>query len=384
VELPSSNGFNAIFVCVDRLTKMAHFIPTNTTVTAEESAELYLKQVFQLHGLPGDIVSDRGAQFTSKFTRRLLELLDIRGNKSTSHHPQSDGQTERVNQTLEQYLRIYCDYQQGNWNELLPLAEFVYNNSESASTKMTPFFANHGFHPRCTLKISTTEDSTNPTAEDWAAKLQEVHAQLRKNLQEAQKQYKRQYDKGVKDPPTFQVGDKVWLTRRNIKTTRPSQKLDVKRLGPFKILKVIGESKLAYKLELPKHMRIHPVFHVSLLEPYHANILPGREQPEPPPEEIEGEEEWEVKEVLDSKIVRGRLRYLVDWEGYSEDQRSWEPAEFLKHALKAITAFHRRHPNRPSLTDLPKCRHRSSGVRSLEGGTVTTVLRNGLRNGEEF
>jgi len=125
VELPPSQGYDAIYVCVDRFTKMAHFIPTNSDVTAEQTADLYLRGVFKNHGLPIDIVSDRGTQFVSKFSRRLLELLDIKGNRSTAYHPESDGQTERVNQTLEQYLRIYCDFHQDDWNQLLPLAEFV-------------------------------------------------------------------------------------------------------------------------------------------------------------------------------------------------------------------------------------------------------------------
>jgi Integrase zinc binding domain/Integrase core domain len=146
VQLPPSHGYDAIYVCVDRLTKMAHFSPTNSEQTAEQTAELYLRNVFKNHGIPQDIVSDRGSQFVSKFTRRLLELLDVKGNRSTSYHPESDGQTERVNQTLEQYLRIYCDFHQDDWYQLLPLAEFVYNNAKSSSTGMTPFYANYGYH----------------------------------------------------------------------------------------------------------------------------------------------------------------------------------------------------------------------------------------------
>ena len=128
-ELPKSEDYDAIYVCVDRFTKMAHFIPTHTTVTAEQTAQLFYRHVWKHHGLPTDIVSDRGPQFVAKFTRRLLEKLEVSGNRSTAFHPQSDGQTERVNQTLEQYLRVYCDYHQDNWYELLPLAEFVYNNA---------------------------------------------------------------------------------------------------------------------------------------------------------------------------------------------------------------------------------------------------------------
>jgi transposase InsO family protein len=112
VQLPPFHGFDAIHVCVNRLTKMAPFAPTSLNITAEQTADLYLRHVFKNHGLPKDIVFDRGTQFVSKFTRRLLELLDVKGNRSTAYHPESDGQIERVNQTLKQYLRIYCDFHQ--------------------------------------------------------------------------------------------------------------------------------------------------------------------------------------------------------------------------------------------------------------------------------
>jgi transposase InsO family protein len=162
VELPPSSGHNAILVCVDRLTKMAHFCPTTTNVSAEESAKLYVKHVFKLHGLPSDIVTDQGSQFISNFTTKLLKLCAIHSNKSTAYHPQSDGQTERVNQTLEQYLRIFCDYQQDNWYELLPLAEFTYNNAKHSSTQISPFFANYGYHPRATMRVRPVTGTDYP------------------------------------------------------------------------------------------------------------------------------------------------------------------------------------------------------------------------------
>jgi transposase InsO family protein len=145
---------------------MAHFMATTSDVTAEKTADLYLGNVFKHHGLPDDIVSDRGTQFVSKFTRRLLELLDIKGNRSTAYHLESDGQTERTNQTLEQYIRIYCDYHQSNWSQLLPFAEFTYNNAVSSSTGKTPFFANFGYYPRATLRVRSVQDVyQNPAAE---------------------------------------------------------------------------------------------------------------------------------------------------------------------------------------------------------------------------
>ena len=166
VELPPSQGYDTIYVCIDRFTKMAHFIPTNTTITAEGTANLYLRHVFKHHGLPTDIVSDRGPQFVSKFTCALLGLYDIKGNRSTAFHLESDGQTERVNQILEQYLRIYCSYHQDDWSQLLPLTEFVYNNAKNASMGTSPFFANYGYHPRHTIRVWQTAQTTNPSVEE--------------------------------------------------------------------------------------------------------------------------------------------------------------------------------------------------------------------------
>lgn len=339
MELPPSHGHDAIYVAVDRLTKMAHFVPTTSNVTAEQTADLYLRNIFKGHGLPQDVVSDRGTQFVSKFTRRLLEVLGVKGNRSTAYHPESDGQTERVNQTLEQYLRIYCDFHQDDWYELLPLAEFVYNNAKSSSTGMSPFFANYGYHPRATLPVRT-EHSTyeHPTAESLVEGFKEVHTELRTGLEKAQQSYKRKFDRKTTRAPSFKVGDRVWLNRKNIKTTRPSSKLDAKRLGPFEITKVVGESKMAFELKLPPQWRIHNVFHASLLDQYHANDIEGRTQLVPqPPEIVEGEPEYEVKEVLDSKIAGRTVWYYVDWVGYGPEERTWEPAGNLTHAERLVT-----------------------------------------------
>ena len=349
VELPESKGQNAILVCVDRLTKMAHFCPTTTNITAEGTADLFLNYVFKHHGLPDDVITDRGPQFTSKFTARFLELCNIQGNKSTAFHPQSDGQTERVNQVLEQYLRTFCDYQQDNWMDLLPLAEFTYNNAKHTSTQVSPFMANYGRHPRHTLRI--TESSKNPAAEHLLEKLHKTQTELSSQLVKAQANYKEFYDRKVKDAPEYKIGNLVWLKRTNIATTRPSQKLDYRKLGPFKIIAVVGTGQLAYRLELPHQMRIHNVFHVSLLEPYKANTIEGRTQPPPPPIEVEnGEAEWEVQDILDSKILRRRLTYLVDWVGFGPTERTWEPLAHLEHCRDKIDNYHRRHPRRPGPT----------------------------------
>ena len=153
VDLPESNGYDSIFVFVDRLTKMSHFIPCNKTTTTPEFARMFLDHVIRLHDIPDSIVSDRGSIFTSQFWTALSKSLDLKKRLSTSFHPQTDGQTERMNQTVEQYLRIYCNYHQDNWSELLSLVEFSYNNAQHATIGCSPFFANYGYNPRFSVNL---------------------------------------------------------------------------------------------------------------------------------------------------------------------------------------------------------------------------------------
>ena len=145
-KLPSSSGFNTILVIVDRLTKQSIFVPTVDTINAQLLVKLFVLHVFSKHGVPSHITSDRGMEFVSSFFRNLGKALDIKLHFTSRYHPEGDGQTERTNQTLEQYLQVYCNYQQDKWSELLPLAEFTYNDAPNATTSVTPFFANKGYH----------------------------------------------------------------------------------------------------------------------------------------------------------------------------------------------------------------------------------------------
>ena len=244
---------------------------------------------------------------------------------------------------LEQYLRCTINYHQDNWVDLLSLAEFVYNNTLQGSTQQTPFFANYGHHPR--FDQFNLNISENPAATDLATRLSDIQKQMKQSLFEAQEHQKTNVDKSRKEHPNISIGEKVWLLRRNLKTRRPSDKLDYRRLGPFPVVKQIN--KVAYRLELPTSMKIHPVFHVSLLEPYKESTLPGRVQEPPPPIEIEGDEEFEVSEILDSRIHRRRLEYLVHWQGYDISERTWEPASNLESAPEMIQEFHRQYPQKP-------------------------------------
>jgi hypothetical protein len=248
-----------------------------------------------------------------------------------------------VNQVLEQYLRCTINYQQDDWTEYLPLAEFAYNNTLHASTQQTPFFANYGYHPK--LDLLNPVANNNPAAESFARQLSELQATMRLQLQTAQESYKAFADKLRNEAPTFKIGDRVWLLRRNIKTKRPCDKLDYRRLGPFVIEKQINP--VAYRLHLPASMKVHPVFHVSLLEPYRESIFPGRVQSPPPSIEIENHEEYEVETVLDSRRRRGKLEYFVHWSGYDINERTWEDAENLSNAPKKVQEFHQRYPHKP-------------------------------------
>ena len=350
--LPLSAGKNAIFVVVDRLSKMAHFIPCTDEIDSEGTARLFADHVFRLHGLPRSVVSDRGSVFASKFTRALCKILQISQNMSTAYHPQTDGQTERINAVLEQFLRAYVNYQQDDWHDLLTFAEFAYNNTISSTTGVTPFFANYGQHPRYQIIQSDGPDTAVPTP-DELKDFQENFEQLEKHLQAemkyAQAVQAEYADNRRSSPPVFRPGDKAWLQRRFITTTRPSNKLDFKRLGPFEVLERVGSH--AYRLSLPDTMKVHPVFHVSLLEPTPSDPLEGQTQPRPPPIIVDGDEEWEVEEILDSRKHYRQLQYLVKWVG--DYAPTWEHHLSVQNAVRAVLKFHAAYPNKPRPRKLP-------------------------------
>jgi RNase H-like domain found in reverse transcriptase/Reverse transcriptase (RNA-dependent DNA polymerase)/Integrase zinc binding domain/Chromo (CHRromatin Organisation MOdifier) domain/Retroviral aspartyl protease/Integrase core domain len=343
-QLPESNGFTSICVFVDRFTKMAHFAPTTDNVDAEGTVQLFLQRVFSAHGLPDDVVSDRGVTFTSQFTKAVFKSLNIEQNLSTAFHPRTDGQTERVNSVLEQYLRCYVDYQQTNWSTLLPMAEFAYNNTAHSSTKTTPFFANLGYHPKFSVTMPRVTKDNRPVADRIQA-LQDLHSELKFNIQTALEAHAKHFDTMAQAQPDFQIGDRVWLNSKNLRTDRPARKLDYKRVGPFPILEKVGTR--SYRLDLPRTMKIHPVFHVSLLERFRPDTIAGRTPQPPPPLVVAGEDEYEVELILNSRIVHRKLQYFIHWKGYPISARSWEPAEFVQHSPKLVQKFHRDNPAKP-------------------------------------
>ena len=238
-QLPKSDGCSTVWVIVDRFTKMAHFVPVKDgQKTAEGCAKLSLENIWKLHGLPSSIISERDHVFTSKFWAELLGRLGMQLRKSIAFRPQTDGQTERVNQSLEQYLRQYCNYEQNNWKDLLPLAEYAYNNLATTATQMSPFFANYGFYPQTNWLVE--KESQNPASRKYAHWMESVHELGLKRLEETCKHMGKYYNRSRKVAPPYSVGDVVMLNGKNIRTRWAAKKLDTKLFGPFKVVRLVG------------------------------------------------------------------------------------------------------------------------------------------------
>jgi hypothetical protein len=215
-DLLLNNGKDSIFVVVNRLTKMAHFIPCTKTITGEETAKLFFDNIYCIHGLPNDIVSDRGTQFTSNFWRGLFQLLSVKINLFVAYHLQIDGQTKRVNQILKQYLHCIVNYQQDDWTYLLFLAKFAYNNTMYSSIKQTPFFSNYGYHPR--VDPFQVKDVGSLIAKDLVAHFTAIHDELAFQLYEAQDRYKDYANRTKKIYSNFHIRNQAWLLQPNIQT----------------------------------------------------------------------------------------------------------------------------------------------------------------------
>ena len=342
VGLPPAQDFNSILCVVYRLTKMAHFIPCRDNIKATELATLFIDNVFKLHGLPETIISDRGSLFISKFWQGLMKKLNVTTSLTSSYHPRSDGQTERTNGILIQYLRMYCSSTQRNWPQLLPFAEFCYNNASQASSKTSPFLANYGFHPSFNLAYQPV---LNPAAEHYMETIKELQSNLKTTLEAAQQSQEKHFNKNVQVGPQFFAGSKVWLMRKNTRTTHYSDKLDCKRFGPFRIIEVV--TPVSYRLALPPSWKIHNVFHVSLLEPFYEDQHGPQQNLPCPPDIVNSPQLYDVENILDARTRDNHVEYLVDWKGYPPEDRSWEPLASFSEAPNLLVEFYNAYPNKP-------------------------------------
>ncbi|KAK3505767.1 hypothetical protein QTP70_020016, partial [Hemibagrus guttatus] len=315
-DLPTSREHTCIFVVVDRFSKSCRLLPLKGPPTALETAELLFNHVFRYFGIPEDIVSDRGPQFISRVWRAFLTRLGVAISLSSGYHPQTNGQTERKIQEISRYLRTFCHSHQNSWSQYL----------------------------------GPTEPSDVPAVDHWFRESERVWDSAHHQLQRVLHRRRRTADLRRSDRPAFQPGQKVWLSTRDIRLRLPCHKLSPRFIGPFTILKQINP--VTYKLLLSPGYRIHPTFHVSLLKPHYPSVSPSTEPgggaAEPPlPVLLDDGTAYKVKEILDSRRRGGRLEYLVDWEGYNPEERSWVARDDILDP-NLLEAFHTAHPHRPA------------------------------------
>ncbi|KAL0551797.1 hypothetical protein IC582_010886 [Cucumis melo] len=326
-------GFTVIWVVVDRLTKSAHFVPGKSTYTASKWAQLYMSEIVRLHGVPVSIVSDRDARFTSKFWKGLQTAMGTRLDFSTAFHPQTDGQTERLNQVLEDMLRACALEFPGSWDSHLHLMEFAYNNSYQATIGMAPFEALYG--KCCRSPVCWDEvGEQRLMGPELVQSTNEAIQKIRSRMHTAQSRQKSYADVRRKDLE-FEIGDKVFLKVAPMKGVLRFErrgKLSPRFVGPFEILERIGP--VAYRLALPPSLTtVHDVFHVSMLRKY-----------VPDPSHVVDYEPLEIDENLsyveqpvevlarEVKTLRNKEIPLVKvlWRNHRVEEATWEREDDMR------------------------------------------------------
>ena len=293
---PQSGGYDTILTITDHdCSKAIILIPCKESITAEGVAALILQHIFTRFGAPKKFISDRDMRFTSKVAREYCKKFKIQQNMSTAYYPRTDRQAERTNQEAEIYLRMYCDKRQNDWHLWLPIAEFMHNQCPSSTTSQTPFSMIMGYTPKVEWPSAPSQV---PSYTDRMEQIEEVCTAARNSLEKAQKMMAIRNPGNKKFRP-YQEGDQVWIEGINLKTLYPSAKLAPKQYGPFKVMEQL--SPAVYWIKIPHHWKIHNVFHANLITPYKETTMHGPNYSWPPPDLIDGEEEFEVEQILRMK-----------------------------------------------------------------------------------
>ena len=345
----SKRGYDAILVIVDRLGKRPISVPCHKTTTARDLAMLFVTHIWRYYGPPDTIVSDRGPQFISSFWKEFCSILGIKLKLSTAEQPQTDGQTEIVNQYIDQRLRPFVNYYQDNWDELLPIVDFAQASLPHEAIGQSSFQTEMAFEPRTSFDwkdiqatASASERLNRQEAQAYGRRIQEAWELARSDMRLAQERYSKQANKHRR-LVDFGVGDKVWVFTKGWRTERPSKKLDYQQAGPYEIIEQEGHS---FRLQLPPNIKVHPVFHASKLRRDSDDPLPGQQLAEGLPIIVEGDQEWEIEKILGVRVVRKQLRYRVQWVGFDIDPDEYLP-EDLNHAPMALRSFHEAYPEKP-------------------------------------
>jgi transposase InsO family protein len=328
-------AYDAILVVVDRFSKMALYYPVKKSITAVETANLLIDTVFTRYGFPAGIVSDRDPRFTSAFWSELCYWAKVKRRLSTAFHPQTDGQTERQNQTLQEYLRAFCSEAQTAWAGRLPIAEFAYNNAYRGDLGTSPFEVVLGYHPD--FRFDTEDGAFKgeiPAAKERIQRIHDLRNSLQKRLLRASESQTKYYNKRHQ-PMRFSKGDLVIVSMKNLRIRSASKKMAQRFMGPFRIDEPIGTQ--AYRVHLPTSMRIHNVFHVSALEPYQRRD--SEQDTLSPPELIDDEEEYEIEEILDRQRKQGAYWYKVKWKGWPSEYNQWVSTQDMANAKELKEEF---------------------------------------------
>ena len=287
-KLLLAQGYDLILVVVDKLMKMVYFIPTTEKTSAEGLARLFRDNVWKLYGLPKSIISDRGPQFVAELMRELNEMLGIKSKLLMVFHPQTDRQTERVNQELEQYLRMFIDHRQKQWPEWLGTAEFVYNNKVHSSTRMLPFKANYRQDPRMGFK--DRKKGKYQGVEKFIEKIKEIQKEAKAILGKVQEEMKKYADRKRGEANDYKVGDLVMVNTKDLKyqmVRKRTEKLTERFIRPYKVKKIVSSNVV--ELELPSIVKIHPVVKISRIHKYIGQVK-GQKKEQPALVIIEREE----------------------------------------------------------------------------------------------
>jgi hypothetical protein len=339
VSLPLCQSFDAILTVTDRFSKMVHFIPCTTTLSSEEVANLFVREVFRLHGMPRSIVSDRDPKFVGEFWQAFFKSLHVKLRMSTAYHPQSDGATERANQSVQQMLRGYVGARQDTWVEFLPLVEFAYNSTVHTSTCASPFLVAQGYEPRSPLDVSLGDILGRANVRDVQSRLalhKEIIEGARALLHDVQDRMVRVADAKRRELK-FEVGDEVALSTENWSWPEGTCRKFVPRyFGPFKVTKKIGE--VTYELLLPSTTKVYNRFHVSLLRPWvesDTSLFPDARDEYTHPSPVDAEDnQFLVETILDGPKKVGRvMKYRIRWLGYGPEHDSWVPVTDVEQSL---------------------------------------------------
>ena len=347
-ELPKSHGHDAIFVLICKLTKYAFFIPCNVNLSEKQAAQLFFNHIVTHVGLPRQIISDRDTRWRNLFWKEVCESMGSRRALTTAYHPQADGQTEILNQTIEVAIRAFINSSRDNWSTLLPYLAFAYNNTPHSATKFTPSFLLYGFHPCAPFNLLTNEPSIGrpntyefnaPDAQLFSEEISSVRLIAKDALKLAQLRFETAYNKNHIFVP-YSPGDQVLVNIHSLnlpESKGPGAKFTRRYDGPFEVTEQV--SPVAYRIRLPHSYGIHPVLSIAHLEPYRSDPVEERKDLD---RLREDPQEYEVEEIVEQRRERHRKRYRLmyrcRWKRYGVTDE-WIPESYLRNAKEVLDAW---------------------------------------------